>query len=144
MKITALEPQVNNAERINVYVDGRFLLGASATVVLQMGLKLGRELSPAQLEELRREEALQQAVDRAYNYLTYRPRSREEVRRYLRRKETAPEIIDAVLERLGRLELVDDHAFASFWAENREQFTPRGPRALKNDLRMTIIAKQLV
>ena len=67
MKITALELQVNNAERVNVYVDGRFLLGASASVVLQMGLKLGRELSPAQLEELRREEALQQAVDRAYN-----------------------------------------------------------------------------
>src|SRR5438270_376209 len=95
MKITALEPQVNNAERLNVYVDGRFLLGASATVVLQMGLELGQELSPEQVEELRREEALQQAVDRTYNYLSYRPRSREEVRRYLRRKETAPEIIDA-------------------------------------------------
>jgi len=144
MKITALEPQVNNAERINVYVDGRFLLGASATVVLQMGLKLGRELSPAQLEELRREEALQQAVDRAYNYLTYRPRSREEVRRYLRRKETAPEIIDAVLERLGRLELVDDHAFASFWAENREQFSPRGARAIKNELRMKGVEREVV
>ena len=144
MKITALELQVNNAERVNVYVDGRFLLGASASVVLQMGLKLGRELSPAQLEELRREEALQQAVDRAYNYLTYRPRSREEVRRYLRRKETAPEIIDAVLERLGRRELLDDHAFASFWAENREQFSPRGARAIKNELRMKGVEREVV
>ncbi len=136
MKITALELQVNNAERVNVYVDGRFLLGASASVVLQMGLKLGRELSP--------EEALQQAVDRAYNYLTYRPRSREEVRRYLRRKETAPEMIDAVLERLGRLELLDDHAFASFWAENREQFSPRGARAIKNELRMKGVEREVV
>src|SRR5207344_247038 len=107
MKITALEPQANNAERINLFVDGRFLLGVNATVVLQMGLEQEQELSPAQLEQLRSEEALQQA-ERAYNYLSYRQRSREEVRRYLRRKQTAPEIIDAALERLDRLELVND------------------------------------
>jgi len=107
MKITALEPQANNAERINLYVDGRFLLGVSVAVVLQMKLELEQELSPEQLEQLRGEEALQQAIERAYNYLSYRPRSREEVRRYLRRKQTAPAIIDATLERLDRLELVN-------------------------------------
>ena len=144
MKITALEPQANNAERINLYVDGHFLLGVNATIVLQMGLKLEQELSPAQLEQLRSEEALQQAVERAYNYLSYRPRSREEVRRYLRRKQTAPEIIDAALERLDRLELVNDHEFASFWAENREQYSPRGARAIKNELRMKGVNREVV
>ncbi|HAE83499.1 MAG TPA: hypothetical protein DDW33_01125 [Ktedonobacter sp.] len=144
MKITALETQASNAERVNVYVDGRFLLGASATVVLQMGLELEQELSPGQLEQLRSEEALQQAVERAYNFLSYRPRSREEVRRYLRRKETSPEIIEATLERLDRLDLVNDHAFASFWAESREQFNPRGARAIKNELRMKGVEREVV
>jgi regulatory protein len=144
MKITALEPQANNAERINLFVDGRFLLGVNATVVLQMGLEQEQELSPAQLEQLRSEEALQQAVERAYNYLSYRQRSREEVRRYLRRKQTAPEIIDAALERLDRLELVNDHEFASFWAENREQYSPRGARAIKNELRMKGVNREVV
>jgi regulatory protein len=144
MKITALEPQANNAERMNLYVDGRFLLGVSAAVVLQMGLKLEQELSPAQLERLRSEEAAQQAVERAYNFLSYRPRSREEVRRYLRRKQTAPEIIDAAMERLDRLELVNDHEFASFWAENREQYSPRGARAIKNELRMKGVNREVV
>ena len=87
MRITALEPQVNNPERINLYVDGRFLLGVNAAIVLQMGLRLEQELSPSQLELLQSEEAEQRAVDRALNYLSYRPRSREEVRRYLRRKK---------------------------------------------------------
>lgn len=144
MKITALEPQANNAERINLFVDGRFLLGVNAAVVLQMGLEQEQELSPAQLEQLRSEEALQQAVERAYNYLSYRQRSREEVRRYLRRKQTAPEIIDAALERLDRLELVNDHEFASFWAENREQYSPRGARAIKNELRMKGVNREVV
>jgi regulatory protein len=144
MKITALEPQANNVERFNVYVDGRFLLGANATVVLQMGLGVEQELLPAQLEQLRSEEALQQAVDRAYNYLSYRPRSREEVRRYLRRKQTAPEIIDAALARLDRFELVNDREFATFWAENRQQFSPRGARAIKNELRIKGVGREVV
>ena len=144
MKITALEPQVTNPERINVFVDGRFLLGVNASVVFQMGLELEQELQPVQLEELRSEAALQQAVDRAYNYLSYRPHSREEVRRYLRRKETPPAIIDAALARLEQLDLVNDHTFASFWVESREQFSPRGARALKNELRMKGVEREVV
>jgi regulatory protein len=144
MKITALEPQVTNSERINVFVDGRFLLGVNASVVFQMGLELEQELQPVQLEELRSEAALQQAVDRAYNYLSYRPHSREEVRRYLRRKETPPAIIDAALARLEQLDLINDHTFASFWVESREQFSPRGARALKNELRMKGVEREVV
>src|SRR5579859_1510774 len=77
MQITDLEPQANNAERVNVYVDGRFLLGVNAVIVLRMELRVGQELLPEQLEQLRSEEAEQQAVDRALNYLSFRPRSRE-------------------------------------------------------------------
>jgi len=144
MKITALEPQVTNPERINVFVDDRFLLGVNASVVFQMGLEPEQELEPVQLEELQSEAGLQQAVDRAYNYLSYRPRSREEVRRYLRRKETPPETIEAALARLDRLDLINDHTFASFWVESREQFSPRGARALKNELRMKGVEREVV
>src|SRR5438132_13535580 len=143
MHITALEPQVNNPERVNLYVDGRFLLGVSAAIVLQMGLRLNQELQPDQLEQLRREESEQQAVDRALNYLSFRPRSREEVRRYLRRKETPPEVIESVLARLDHLDLVNDHDFASFWVETREHFSPRGAYALKNELRMKGVAREV-
>ena len=144
MRITALEPQANNPERINLYVDGRFLLSVNAAIVFQLELQLEQELLPDQLERLRREEAEQRAVDRALNYLSFRPRSREEVRRYLRRKETPPEIIDAALARLDRLDFVNDHSFAEFWIGTREQFSPRGARALKNELRMKGVDREVV
>lgn len=144
MQITSLEPQVNNPERINLYVDGHFLLGVNAEIVLKMGLQVEQELLPEQLEQLRSEEAEQQAVDRALNYLSFRPRSREEVRRYLRRKETPPEIIEAALARLDRLDFVNDRAFAEFWIETRGQFNPRGAHALKNELRMKGVEREVV
>jgi len=66
------------------------------------------------------------------------------VRRYLRRKETPPEIIDAALARLDRLDFVNDHSFAEFWIGTREQFSPRGARALKNELRMKGVDREVV
>ncbi len=144
MRITSLQPQATNPDRINIFVDDSFLMGANALIVLQLALKVGQELSAAQVEQLRHDEALQQAVDRAYNYLSFRPRSREEVRRYLRRKETPPELIDAVLVRLEHLNLINDHDFASFWIETREQFSPRGAQALKNELRMKGVEREVV
>lgn len=144
MKITAIEPQATNPERVNIFVDGRFLLGVNTAIVLQMGLRVEQELLPAQLEQLRSEEILQQALERAYNYLSYRPRSRTEVRNYLRRKETPPAIIDAALARLDHLNLVNDRDFASFWVESREHFSPRGARALKNELRMKGVDREVL
>ncbi len=143
MRITSLQTQATNLERINVFADDQFLIGVNALIVLQLGLEVGQELSPSQLDQLRSEEALQKAVDRALNYLSFRPRSREEVRRYLRRKETPAELIGSVMERLDRLDLVNDRAFASFWIESREQFSPRGSRALKNELRMKGVEREV-
>ena len=135
---------MNNPDRINLFVDGRFFMGVNAVVVLQMGLRLEQELSPEQLDQLQSEEVEQRAVDRALNFLSYRPRSREEVRRYLRRKETPPEIIETALERLDRLDFVNDRTFAGFWIESREHFSPRGARALKNELRMKGVERDVV
>ena len=143
MRITSLQTQATNPDRINVFADDQFLLGVNALIVLQLELKVGQELSPAQLDQLRSEEALQRAVDRALNYLSFRPRSQEEVRRYLRRKETPVELIGSVMERLDRLDLVNDRAFASFWIESREQFSPRGSHALKNELRMKGVEREV-
>lgn len=144
MRITALEQQAHNPERVSLYLDGTFALGISAELMLKMNLHLDQELSAADLEQLKSEEARQQAVERAINYLSFRPRSQAEVRRYLRKKETPPDIIEAVLERLQRLDYVNDRSFASFWVENRERFNPRGAQALRNELRMKGVEREVV
>src|SRR6266700_2078711 len=100
MRITALETQAHNPERVNIFVDGQFFLGAHALVVERLNLEVEQEVEELLLERVRHEEAQQEAVDRALNYLSFRPRSQREIRQYLRRKNTAPEVIDAVLERL--------------------------------------------
>jgi regulatory protein len=62
----------------------------------------------------------------------------------LKGKAVEPEVIEAVMQRLDRLELINDHDFASFWIENREQFSPRGAQALKNELRMKGVKRDII
>jgi regulatory protein len=66
------------------------------------------------------------------------------VRRYLLKKATPPQIIEAVLARLQHLDYVNDRAFASFWQENRQQFSPRGSQALRNELRMKGVDREII
>lgn len=144
MKITGLQPQANDPNRTSVFVDGHFLLGVNTLIVLKLELRINQELTPALVRQLEQEEALQKAVDRAMNYLSFRPHSREEMRRYLRKKETPVELIETVLERLGQLDLINDESFATFWIESRERFRPKGAQAIKNELRMKGIDREVI
>lgn len=132
-KITALKYQKKNRERVSVYLDGRFAFGLPAIVAAS--LKPGQELSDPEIEALQEKGSVESAYEKTLNYLSYRPRSRAEIVTYLRKRDADESQIEEIVARLERTGLVDDRAFARFWVENREQFRPRGPRALRYELR---------
>jgi regulatory protein len=133
--ITAIETQKNHAERVNVYLDGRFAFGASALVIAAHRLKKGSELSDEDIESLKDDDSAEKAYNAALNYLSFRPRSTRELEDYFRRKGVEPATAEAVIERLRRINLINDDEFARFWVENRQSFRPRGARALRMELR---------
>ncbi|MHB1416876.1 MAG: regulatory protein RecX, partial [Chloroflexota bacterium] len=123
-RITALESQQRMAERINVFLDGEFAFGLAAITAQQAGLHIGRTLSQAEIDDLLVEDNFQKAFNRALILLGYRPRSEDEVRRRLLKAKVEPPIVDKVVERLREDGLLDDMAFAKYWAENRGAFNP--------------------
>lgn len=131
-KVTALKYQKKNRNRVSVFIDERFAFGLPAIIAAQ--LKPGQFLSDEEIETLTENGSVESAYERVLNYLSYRPRSRAEVRTYLKQRDVTESQIAAVVERLERAGLLDDEAFAQFWVENREQFRPRGPRALRYEL----------
>lgn len=141
--ITALRAQVNDTQRVNVFVDGEFALGVSLSTITKAGLFVGKPLSAEEFTRLEQLESSDKAFGAARRFLEARPRSVAEVRDRLARKEFAPEAIDAALVRLTQLELIDDATFARFWVENRQIIRPRGVSALRDELRRKGIAPDL-
>ena len=82
--ITALEVQKRNKERVNVYLDDEFAFGLNMMEAAK--LRKGQTLTAEEIKVLTDEDAINQAVNRAIDFLSYRPRSTEEVRRNLIKK----------------------------------------------------------
>jgi regulatory protein len=141
-RITALKYQKRNRNRVSVFVDDRFALGLPAIVAAS--LKPGQVLSDAELEALEAKGAIEEGYNRSLNYLSYRPRSRAEVVTYLRRRDMQEKQIDAVVERLEGVGLLDEVAFAEFWVENREKFRPRGLMGLRYELRSKGVSEAII
>lgn len=130
--VTDILPQRQGRNRrFNVFLDGRYAFSLHAG--LASSLTRGQALSERQVDELLGADQLQRAVEKALGLLAYRPRSEQEVRRRLE-PAFPPGVVEAALERLRRLGLVDDQQFARYWVEQRLAFRPRGARALRLEL----------
>lgn len=131
-KITALKTQKRNHQRVNVYLDDEFAFGISR--ITAAWLEIGQVLSDEKVQELQAADEIEVATQKALNFLSYRPRSENEVRENLRKHQFSDEVIPEVIERLRRNRLVNDGDFARQWVENRSEFRPRGRRALRVEL----------
>jgi regulatory protein len=127
---------------VSVFLDGKFAFGLPA--IMASRLKRGQVLSDAEIQSLEAEGAVETAYDRTLNYLSYRPRSRAEVERFLQKRGLSEAQIEPVAQRLERAGLLDDEAFARYWVENRERHRPRGLRALRYELRQKGISTETI
>jgi regulatory protein len=141
--ITAIEPQVRaRSERVNIRIDGQyaFSLAAEQTV----GLRVGDRLEARDVAELLERDSGERAYHRALHFLAARPRSAFEIRRRLAAAGAGAESISHVIDRLQRLGLIDDAQFAAYWVEQRQTHRPRGPRALRSELRAKGVSAEAI
>jgi len=141
-KITAIEPQQKNPQRVNVYLDGEFAFGLAR--ITTGWLKVGQELSDEKISVLQAEDANELTYQKALHFLSYRPRSTAEVRQNLEKRGTPIALVEETLVRLERAGLVNDRDFAQVWVENRNTFQPRSKSALRFELRRKGLSDEVV
>lgn len=141
-KITAIEAQKKNPNRVNIYLDDQFAFGLSRIVAAW--LSAGQVLSDEKIAVLQAEDAREEAMQRALRFLGYRARSMQEVRANLEKNEIPEAAIEHTLRRLQENGLLNDQDFAQTWVENRNTFRPRSRRALAMELRHKGLDDELV
>lgn len=86
----------------------------------------------------------QVVLDAALRFLEARQRSTAEVRRRLATAGYRPDLVEGAISRLTELGMLDDEAFARAWLESRDRARPRGERALRRELALKGIERQVV
>lgn len=143
-KITAIRVGKGRRKRVSVFFDGRFAFSLEAEVAVREGLRVGQVLSANQIEALARSDHFHRCLNAAAHYLGYRPRSEAEVRERLQRRGFDGDSVDAVIAKLNEQGLVDDMAFAQFWKDNRESFSPRSQWLTKLELRRKGVGDDII
>ncbi len=107
LKITDLKQGVKNPNRVNVFVDGKYSFSLDVAQVVDFGVKVGRVLSEAELEEMKQASEFGKAYQRALEWVLVRPRSVGELKDYLKRREMRDEAEERKREWQKEREIAD-------------------------------------
>ena len=141
-EITAIQAQKHNRDRLNVELEGEFAFGVSRMAA--GWLKVGDRLSEERIESILKTDEFEAAYQKATRLIGYRPRTQFEVRQKLLQKGFANDVIDQVLERLTRANLIQDQQYAQMWIENRNEMHPRSQRLMRYELKNKGISEQMI
>ncbi len=134
-KITKINQQKKKKNRVNIYIDGEFSLGLYKDTVIKYHLYENKELTPTEISSIKNFEEITEAKEKARNYISYRERSRKEIKDYLLNKGIREEVAEKILADFEEANLIDDHRFANIWIKDRNKNNPKGNFALKMELK---------
>ncbi len=83
-------------------------------------------------------------LEAAARFLEVRSRSVAEVRRRLGQAGYRTDLVQAAIERLTELGMLDDASFARTWIESRDRARPRGEIALRRELALKGVDRAIV
>ena len=86
--ITAIKPAVRNESRVNIYVNDKYEFSLDLAQVVDFKIKVGKNLSEAELEKLRQASEFGKLYQRALEKTLSRPHSVKEIRDYLKNKRS--------------------------------------------------------
>jgi regulatory protein len=143
-KVTAIRARRRQGKRVNVFLDGRLAFSLEAEVARKENLEVGQELSEDKIEALAGADLSHRCFNTALRYLGYRLRSEAELRQRLNRRGFDGDNVEAAIFRLKEQGLVDDLAFAQFWKDNRESFSPRSRWLTRQELKQKGVADDVI
>ncbi len=142
-RITSVKIQ-KNKKRVNIYLDNEFGFGIDLENFIKLGLKVDQELSEKEVTEIVKKAEFQKVLDKILRFATLRPRSKEEINSWLKRKKVHESLYEELFNRLKRLELTGDRKFAKWWIEQRMSFRPKPKGILKQELRIKGVSKEII
>ncbi len=142
--ITDLKRVRYHKDRLNLFINKKFLCTVPDYVVQEYHLKKGVDVPPDVLEDIVYKSEKFRASESAYRLLTNRPHSRLELIQKLRQRGFGNDIIDPIIEKCEKEGYLDDRHFAKAWVKSRLSSKPRGRRKLYGELMQKGIDREVI
>ncbi|MGA8942938.1 MAG: RecX family transcriptional regulator [Thermoactinomyces sp.] len=143
-KITRIEKPSPRTRRYNIYVDGEILLSVHEDVLVKYRLRKGMQIDEKEVQALLEAEEYNKAKQAAYRYLSYKPRTTQELKMVLTRKGYDSERTDRVINELKASGFLNDLEYAKAWVDERQRYKGYGKKRLRQELLKKGIASSIV
>ncbi len=141
-KITKLEIQKKNKNRISIYINGTYALGVDKKIATLHGLMEGKVIDKEELKKTIRDEEQNKANNYAISLLSYRSRSEKEIENKMKGKGYDLDIIEDTLNFLRKYNYINDKNFAhEFTMEKSKKY---GRKRIKIELGQKGISDNIV
>ncbi len=120
MKITEISVQKNNPQRVNVYVDGEYAFSLDDVDMITLGVKVGNEITDAQIESFLFESQYGRAKSKALDILSRKSVSGFMLEEELLKRGYDELVTERVKEELEDLGYIDDKSYTLLFLEYAE------------------------
>ncbi len=134
MVITRIARNKGRKKSFAIYLDGDDSFEVHETILAQYGLCTGLELDDRRIQTIKVAALRKAAEDSALNYISYRPRSLQEVRNHLMHKGYSEELAESIASHLESVRLVNDLEFARMFVRDKLRRKPTGKALLLRQL----------
>ena len=113
MKITKIEIQKKNKNRVNLYLDEEFYCGLSLETIMKNHLKEGFEINENQIEFLKTETEREVALSKAVGYISKCQKTKKEILKYLLSKGEDFNLYEYILVDTDQEEMIEEYDLKS-------------------------------
>lgn len=112
LRITKLETQRRNRDRISIYINDEFVLGVHKSIIYKFNIEEGNIVDRGYIEKVIGAQEQKRAKDYAVKLLSHRQRSQREIEDKMEQKGYDGNVINKTLKWLKEYGLINDEDFA--------------------------------
>ena len=141
-KITKIEIQKNNKDRVNIYLDGEYALAINAELVYKENLKVKDDVDISKLQEIAEKESYIRCKESAIKIIERSYKTEKEIRDKLKQKGYEEKQINNSIDFLNEYDFINDNTYAKAFI--KDKLSSKGSQKIKYDLMKKGIAKDII
>ena len=133
MKIIKYEKKGN--DKYKIYLENNESINIYEDVIVKNNLLYKKEIDRSLLEKIDDDNFNYDLYYKCIKYISVRIRSRYEIVEYLKKKEIDISLIDEIIDKLEKNNLINDELFAKAFINDKIKFTTMGPFRIEQELK---------
>lgn len=133
-KVTKIEYQKKNKERVNIYLDDKYEFSIDLNTMIKYSLNKNKELDDEFISEILMAEEKIKAYNYAVSLLTRSSKSEKQLRQKMQDKGFDRDMIDNAIEKLLCNNYLNDEDFSDRFINDKKNYAKWGRLKIKNEL----------